>query len=433
MKKKLAFICSECGYTSPKWFGKCPNCGALDSAMEILEQRGKEKGGSMPPVFYINSNNQFVKNNQRIPTGSLEFDQFLGGGFVKGQVVLLGGEPGIGKSTLALQLCDRLQKSGIKTLYASGEESYEQICLRSDRLHINSSIAVTPIQNVDDLLSITNEYDFVVVDSIQTFYTTEIPSPPGSVVQVKNVVNKLVSYAKEKKKIFMLIGHVTKSGEIAGPKTVEHMVDTVLYFEGERTSDNRILRVYKNRFGPAGELLIFEMHDSGLKLASNRCFIDDTTSFGNVVSCAVEGASPIVIQIQALVSRSKIPSPRRNSIGVDLSRVNSIIAVIGKYLKIPLDLHEIYVKILGGIRIYDPGIDLAIAGAILSSFLEKPFSSVALIGEVGLDARVRKPFSIKKRISALKKAKVSEIACPCEDIEDVVNVTHLKDLIRIMG
>lgn len=431
MKKVKVFVCENCGYESPKWFGRCPVCGEWNTAREVVKESGKGSLSPLPSLFYLSQDQ--IESQIRFSSNIDELDQILGGGFVKGQVVLLGGEPGIGKSTLALQISDKAAESNLKVLYASGEESIEQIFHRAKRIGVNSQIAFTTEQNIDAVSEAAKNFDVVIVDSIQTFYTSDIGSIPGGVSQIRAVTGKMVKVAKENQTVVILIGHITKSGDIAGPKIVEHIVDTVLYFEGERTTDYRILRVFKNRFGPSGEIAMFEMSSKGLNVVKNPVFIEDDIPFGNAIACVLEGSKPMIVQVQALVSRSKLPSPRRTAVGIDMTRINAIVAVMSKLLKLPLDMHEIYVKILGGMKITDPGLDLAISSAILSSLLEKELSKVVFIGEVGLDGKIRPPFAMNKRFETIFKSGFKEIAAPTDHEGLVVHkVKSLIDLISMM-
>ncbi|MCD6450425.1 MAG: DNA repair protein RadA [Thermotogaceae bacterium] len=429
------FVCENCGYESPKWFGRCPVCGQWNTAKEVIKGIGKGSKSPLPSLIYLSKNQ--IENQIRISSNIDELDRILGGGFVKGQAILLGGEPGIGKSTLALQISDKATEKGLKVLYASGEESIDQIFYRAKRIDVSSEIVITTEQNIDTISEVAKDFDLLIIDSIQTFYTPDLGSIPGSISQIRAVTGKMVKAAKENQTVILLIGHITKSGDIAGPKIVEHMVDTVLYFEGERTTDYRIIRVFKNRFGPSGEIAIFEMTSKGLNAVKNPVFIEDDIPFGNAIACVLEGSKPIIVQVQALVSRSKIPSPRRTAVGIDITRVNAVVAVMSKLLKLPLDMHEIYVKILGGMRITDPGLDLAISSAILSSLLEKELSKIVFIGEVGLDGKIRLPFATNKRIETVVQSGFKEVAAPATPIEHRNLIVHetrrLSDLISIMG
>ncbi len=427
MKEKYVYICENCGYESPKWFGRCPVCGKWDSAKKVAIN----VGGDIPHVDLIKLSSSDVKM-KRLKTGYKVLDEILGGGFVEGQVVLLGGEPGVGKSTLALQISESMS-DGSEVIYASGEESIEQLSMRAKRVGvIGEGIFVSTEQNVSALFKTVEEKSpvLVILDSIQTFYSDELETTPGGISQLRAVVSKAVEFAKRSGSVVLLIGHVTKSGDIAGPKVVEHMVDTVIYFEGEKITDYRIIRVFKNRFGPSGGIAVFEMTGKGLKAVENPVFVDNSVLPGNALACVIEGNRAMVVQIQALVSKSKMPSPRRNSVGLDANRLNSIVAVMSKKLKIPLDLHEIYVGVLGGIRITDPGVDLAVAMAIFSSFLEKSLKSKVAMGELGLDGRVRIPYGLKKRLDALSKVGFKDLILPV-DVKGF-NAVKMESITEIM-
>ncbi len=429
MKEKYVYICENCGYESPKWFGRCPVCGKWDSAKKVAIN----VGGDIPHVDLIKLSSSDVKM-KRLKTGYKVLDEILGGGFVEGQVVLLGGEPGVGKSTLALQISESMS-DGSEVIYASGEESIEQLSMRAKRVGvIGEGIFVSTEQNVSALFKTVEEKSpvLVILDSIQTFYSDELETTPGGISQLRAVVSKAVEFAKRSGSVVLLIGHVTKSGDIAGPKVVEHMVDTVIYFEGEKITDYRIIRVFKNRFGPSGGIAVFEMTGKGLKAVENPVFVDNSVLPGNALACVIEGNRAMVVQIQALVSKSKMPSPRRNSVGLDANRLNSIVAVMSKKLKIPLDLHEIYVGVLGGMRITDPGVDLAVSMAIFSSFLEKSLESKVAMGELGLDGRVRIPYGLKKRLDALSKVGFKDLILPV-DVKgfNVVKVESITEVMKV--
>ena len=426
MKEKVVYVCSECGYESPKWFGRCPVCGAWNSAVEMRERRGREDS----PSVLIKLSSAKGREVERIKTGIGVLDGAIGGGFVKGQVVLLGGEPGVGKSTLALQIADSMSRYGLKVIYASGEESIDQIAIRAERIGIDGNFDVTGEQEIEEVLKLSKGADVLILDSIQTFYSSEVGTVPGGVVQIRSVASKVVEFSKSTGAVSILIGHVTKSGDIAGPKIVEHIVDSVLSFEGDRTTDYRILRVHKNRFGPSGEVAIFEMKDTGLSEVENPVLVDEELPFGNAVSCVMEGTHPMLVQVQALVSKSKLPSPRRNSIGVDQARISALIATMSKILKLPLEYHEVYVKILGGLRITDPAVDLAVVAAIFSSFLEKELGRRVFIGEVGLDGKVRVPYGIGRRIELAERSGFDGIVGPFEEASVVVR--HLSDLSEVI-
>ncbi|WP_073072988.1 DNA repair protein RadA [Thermosipho atlanticus] len=434
-RKKVVYVCENCGYESPRWFGKCPACNEWDSAKEISVET-KEKLNVKKPSFFLLEEASKIKNVERLSTNYEELDTLLGGGIVSGQVILLGGEPGVGKSTLALQLSDRLSSYG-DILYISGEESIAQIGLRSKRLNISSrNIYVTSDNEVETLISTIRKQNpiFIVFDSIQTIYSNSVEGVPGGVLQVRTVVEKIRKFAKESGIPALLIAHVNKEGNIAGPKLVEHIVDTVVYFEGEKTTDLRILRVMKNRFGPSGEIAVFQMLSTGLKELKEMIFVEESNMPGNVIASLFEGTKPILVQVQSLVSRDKIATARRISHGIDVRKVIILAAVISKHLNLPIDLHDIYVNVSGGLKITDPACDLAIASSILSSLFNRYLGKTVLIGEVGLDGSIRKVQNLKKRIENAKKAGYKRIIIPYDKVsgDGIIKIKTLKELYRFV-
>ncbi|MDK2840153.1 MAG: hypothetical protein PWQ83_1738, partial [Thermosipho sp. (in: thermotogales)] len=391
-KKKTVYVCDNCGYESLKWFGKCPSCGAWDSAKEIKVSEDEKKNAGLSSSIFLLDDSLKIDENKRLKSNDPEIDKLFGGGIVSGQVILLGGEPGVGKSTLSLQLCKMLSKHG-KVLYVSGEESIEQIGLRSKRLNISdSNLYVTTENEIESIFVAINQLNpsFIVFDSIQTIFSNSVDGVPGGILQIKTVVEKIRKLSKEKGIPSLLVAHVNKEGNIAGPKLVEHVVDTVIYFEGEKNTDFRILRVLKNRFGPSGELAIFQMLEEGLIPLKDRVFIEESNMPGNVISCVFEGTRPILVQIQSLVSRDKIATARRIAHGIDVRKLIILGAVIAKHLNLPIDSHDLYLNVSGGLKITDPASDLAIASSILSSLYNTFLGKVVIIGEVGLDGSVRR-------------------------------------------
>lgn len=436
-KKKTVYVCDNCGYESLKWFGKCPSCGAWDSAKEIKVSEDEKKNASLSSRIFLLDDSLKIDENKRLKSNDPEIDKLFGGGIVSGQVILLGGEPGVGKSTLSLQLCKMLSKHG-KVLYVSGEESIEQIGLRSKRLNISdSNLYVTTENEIESIFVAINQINpsFIVFDSIQTIFSNSVDGVPGGILQIKTVVEKIRKLSKEKGIPSLLVAHVNKEGNIAGPKLVEHVVDTVIYFEGEKNTDFRILRVLKNRFGPSGELAIFQMLEEGLIPLKDRVFIEESNMPGNVISCVFEGTRPILVQIQSLVSRDKIATARRIAHGIDVRKLIILGAVIAKHLNLPIDSHDLYLNVSGGLKITDPASDLAIASSILSSLYNTFLGKVVIIGEVGLDGSVRRVRNIKKRIENAKKSGYDRFIIPnVEDIngENIVKVSSLKQLNRII-
>lgn len=400
-KIKNVYVCQSCGYENPKWLGKCPGCGAWNSMVE--EQ--KSTAPDFQRAITISSGNKpksilNIKSGEyeRFDTGISELNRVLGGGLVRGSLTLISGDPGIGKSTLLLQSASNIAKGYGKVLYVSGEESEEQIKMRGDRLEVDASelyiLSETNIdvieQHIDDIQPI-----FVIIDSIQTLFKPSITSAPGSVSQVRECASDLMRLGKTKNIPFFIVAHVTKQGELAGPRVLEHMVDTVLSFEGERTEDFRILRTVKNRFGTTSEIGVFEMANVGLKEISDpsRVFLEESsfTKEGAVVIGVMEGTRPILVEIQALVSETKAVMPRRTAVGIESSRLNLILAVLEKKLRIPFYNCDVYVNVVGGLNIDGTFGDLGLALALVSSIKGKELNleKALIIGEVGLTAEVR--------------------------------------------
>ncbi len=438
MKERTDFVCSNCGYKSPKWFGKCPQCGLWDTAIQEAAG-GKEKRRSTVIVAL----DEIVKNKrtERFATGFSELDLALGGGLVPGQIVLLGGEPGVGKSTLALQICGFFASCNRKVLYVAAEESPEQIASRADRLAVKNldKLMVTADNDPDNFVQVVDSgYSLLVVDSLQTMHSTEVGAYAGSVIQVRYATEKVIERCKTFSIPAILIAHVTKSGEISGPKLIEHLVDTVVYFEGEQLTEFRILRTVKNRFGPSGEIAVFEMKENGLNQIENFGFFDKTEQLpGNSLSCVIEGSRAFVIQVQALVSKTRSTMPKRISSGYDLTRLYLTIAVVSKQLNLPLELHDIYVNVLGGLHVTDTAVDAAVAGALISSYFDKSIGQIALMGELSLDGRIKSVSRFQTRIDALKKVGVKKILGPLTPVtnhrENFIRVDTVKDLANMIG
>ncbi len=416
-KNTTIFVCSECGGEYLNWQGKCQFCGEWNTLKEIKNQISKIKNGGekIKPVEVVSLDRVIIKDFQRISTKIKEFDRVLGGfvsksgqgGIVPGSVILLGGDPGIGKSTLLLQLSGNVASEKEKVLYISGEESAQQLKLRFDRLGIkNNNISVLAASDINNIIEIIiqNKPKLVIVDSIQTMYNNEFPSTPGSVVQVRECSLRLQQLAKQMHIPIIMVGHITKSGEVAGPKILEHMVDVVLYLEGERYHNNRILRGVKNRFGATDEIGIFEMVEGGLKEIINpsKIFLEERllNSSGSVVTAAMEGTRPFLIEIQALTSKTSFGYPRRASSGYDLNRLQLIIAILQKRAGINLFDQDIYINVVGGFKIKEPAADLAVALAIVSACKNKNIASnLVVFGELGLSGEIRTVSQATKRIN----------------------------------
>lgn len=415
------FVCNQCGYSTPQWFGKCPSCGEWNSLVEFKDSARSQKSrlrsssgvASKSQPIKLSEVKMTVKN--RIPTGIEEFDRVVGGGLVLGSVVLLAGEPGIGKSTLLLQLVDRVgaevqRDKGTKILYISGEESVEQIKLRADRLGVkNSNLCLLSETNVEQIIEYIeqNDYSLIIVDSVQTLWSEEQEGIAGSVGQVKETTAKLINLVKNKNVPLILVGQVTKEGAIAGPMTLAHMVDTVLFLEGERFQSLRLLRGIKNRFGPTDEVGVFEMTDKGMLGVENpsKLFLGETKPVaGSVTFCAMEGTRPILVEIQALVTKSFLAVPRRVANGIDYNRLVMLTAVLQKSLSLPLWDQDIYLNIAGGFKVSEPAADLAVCLAIISSFKNKPLpEKTCAFGEVGLLGEIRRVAHEEKREKESKR------------------------------
>ncbi|QTA38124.1 DNA repair protein RadA [Thermosipho ferrireducens] len=436
-KTKIIYVCDNCGYESPKWFGKCPVCNEWNTAKE-LKLSNINKAGEESSRFFLLEEISEVEMFERLITRYSEINNLFGGGVVPGQVILLGGEPGVGKSTLALQLCYELSRYG-KVAYITGEESAMQIALRAKRLKIeNSGIYLSTENNIESVLTNLRkqELTFVVFDSIQTLYSNKVDSASGGVLQVRTVVDEVRKFSKDTGIASLLIAHVTKGGNIAGPKLVEHIVDTVIYFEGEKSTDLRVLRVLKNRFGPSGEIAIFSMSESGLKELKERIFIEESPMPGNTITSLYEGSRPFLVQIQSLVSRDKIATARRISHGIDVRKIIIMSAVISKHLNLPVESHDVYANVSGGLKITDSACDLAIAASILSSFLNKYIGKFVIIGEVGLDGSIRNVHNIKKRIENAIRSGYDKFIIPKKanvpGSESVIKLGNLKELLNYM-
>lgn len=418
MAASTVFFCKECGYESSKWLGKCPGCNSWNSFVEEKINKKSSNSNGKKGVSSTFSNNSEVKKlndivvsqSIRIDTGFDELNRVFGTGIVEGSLTLIGGEPGIGKSTLIMQICNNLSKHG-KILYVSGEESESQIKLRADRLKVNSDnilfLSETSISEIENKIE-NVEPKFCIIDSIQTMYDEEISSVPGSISQVKEVTARLLYLAKRQNITIIVIGHVTKDGVIAGPRILEHMVDTVLYIEGERFLALRVIRGVKNRFGSTNEIGIFDMQDVGMVEVKNvsELFLSDTNNKlpGTATVATVEGTSTILLEVQALTSHSYYNMPRRVGNGIELNRLNMIIAVLEKRCKINLGTQDVYINVIGGIKVDEPAVDLAVAMAIISSNKNIAIDSkTVFIGEIGLTGEIRSISNIQKRVKEIEK------------------------------
>ena len=444
--KKTVFFCQNCGHEESKWLGQCPACKEWNTFVEekvtvsrgstsAASEAGKERVSKVVTLSSVS-----VEEDERIRTGIAELDRVLGGGIVQGSLVLVGGDPGIGKSTLLLQVCQRLSDAGKNVLYISGEESLKQIKLRADRMGRFSDSLYLLCETNLDLIRQTIERqkpDVVVIDSIQTMYNEEVGSAPGSVSQVRESTNVLMQLAKGMNISIFIVGHVTKEGTVAGPRVLEHMVDTVLYFEGDRHASYRILRGVKNRFGSTNEIGVFEMRKEGLVEVENPSEFmlsgRPEHASGSVVACAMEGTRPILMEIQALVCRSNFGMPRRTAAGLDYNRVNLLMAVLEKRSGLPLSNYDAYVNIVGGIRMNEPATDLGIVMAIASSYKNRPVPEDAIVfGEVGLSGEVRAVTMPEQRVAEARKLGFKTCIIPEVSLKALQGVSG-KPGINIMG
>ena len=439
-KPSTVFVCSNCGNESSKWFGRCPACNEWNTCYEEkINLKSSGKSASKKTATTVKLDDVKKQDIVRTKTGFDELDRVLGGGLVKGSLTLLGGEPGIGKSTLILQICDKIKGEG-QVLYVSGEESAQQIKIRADRLGIKNNDIVflgeTDIDVIEDAILKTNP-KLVIIDSIQTMYSDEITSGPGSVSQVREITARIMKMCKQEEITTIIIGHVTKDGNIAGPRVLEHMVDTVLYLEGERYFAYRILRGVKNRFGSTNEIGMFEMNDIGM------CEIDNPSSVllseknenvaGSIVVASIEGTRPILVELQALTATSVFGMPRRTANGIDYNRLTLLIAVLEKRTGLPLGNQDVYLNIVGGIKINEPALDLGIILAVSSSFKNIPIpNDVIAIGEVGLTGEIRSVNMIEKRIKEAEKLGFKKCIIP-ESNKKLLKDTYKLDIIGVQN
>ena len=446
-KQSTVFVCSNCGNESSKWFGKCPACNEWNTCYEekLTTKSGSNKSSAKKKAEPIKLNEVKKQDIVRKSTGFAELDRVLGGGLVKGALTLVGGEPGIGKSTLILQICDKIQGEG-KVLYISGEESVDQIKIRADRLGINNDDIVflgeTDIDIIQDTILQINP-KLVIIDSIQTMYSDEITSGPGSVSQVREITSRIMKMCKQEAITTIIIGHVTKDGNIAGPRVLEHMVDTVLYLEGERYFSYRILRGVKNRFGSTNEIGMFEMKDIGMCEINNPSSVllseRNENAAGSIVVASMEGTRPILVELQALTSTSVFGMARRTANGIDYNRLTLLIAVLEKRASLPLGGQDVYLNIVGGIKINEPALDLGIILAASSSFKNIAIpNDVIAIGEVGLTGEVRSVNMIEKRIKEAEKLGFKKCIIPESNKKllkdeyklDIIGVKNILEAIR---
>ncbi|MFH1122483.1 MAG: DNA repair protein RadA [Pseudomonadota bacterium] len=431
---KLTFVCQSCGYQTPKWMGRCPDCGQWNAFVEEVTESGIKKGTAFSMGQPQSIDAISLDPELRLKTRIAEFDRTLGGGLVPGSMVLIGGDPGIGKSTLILQVVGQLAREGLKALYLSGEESPQQIKMRAERLSICSEnlylLTGTCLEELFERIEALQPR-LLVVDSIQTVYTDTLPSAPGSVGQVREVSARLLNWAKKTGVPTFLIGHVTKDGAIAGPKVLEHLVDTVLYFEGDRSHAFRILRAVKNRYGSTNEIGVFEMKDAGLEEVGNpsRIFLQERPeqASGSVVIPCMEGTRSLLVEIQALVGPSPFGMPRRTAIGVDHNRISLLVAVLAKRMGMEMGDQDIFVNVAGGLRVDEPAADLGIVSAMISSFLDKPVDKgMVVFGEVGLAGEIRGVSLPEVRIKEAKKLGFSRCLLSRSNLEGCTSIEGIE-------
>ena len=439
--KNTVFFCQNCGYESAKWMGQCPGCREWNTFVEEQVVTGQGKSSRMKTVTGFSEKNKpaklsevSIEKEDRISTGIGELDRVLGGGIVAGSLTLVGGDPGIGKSTLLLQVCRNLAGDGREVLYVSGAESFKQIKLRANRSGTFSAhlklLCETDLESIEETIR-RSKPEVVIIDSIQTMFHGEISAAPGSISQVREATGLFLQLAKGLGVSIFIVGHVTKEGTVAGPRVLEHMVDTVLYFEGDRHASYRLLRGVKNRFGSTNEIGVFEMEAEGLREVLNPSEFmlngRPENASGSVVACSMEGTRPILVEIQALVCHSNFGIPRRQTTGTDFNRVNLLMAVLEKRLGLQMGNCDAYVNIAGGIKIQEPAIDLGIAMAIVSSFKNRAVSSdMIVMGEVGLSGEVRAVSMIPVRVQEAKKLGFATCVIPSVCMDSVKEISGIK-------
>lgn len=432
--KKSVFFCQNCGHEEKKWLGQCPMCKEWNTFVEERISEGVSFSKTVSRADVVTLSSVKTDSEERTKTGIEELDRVLGGGIVQGSLILVGGDPGIGKSTLLLQVCQKLSQKKHQVLYISGEESLKQIKLRAMRMgEFTDELSLLCETNLNTVRGVIERRkpEIVIIDSIQTMYSEDVTSAPGSVSQVRESTNVLMQLAKGLNISIFIVGHVTKEGTVAGPRVLEHMVDTVLYFEGDRHASYRILRGVKNRFGSTNEIGVFEMRQSGLQEVKNPSEFmlngKPEGASGSVVACSMEGTRPILLEIQALVCQSGFGMPRRTAAGTDYNRVNLLMAVLEKRMGLPLFNYDAYVNIAGGIKMNEPAIDLGIILAIVSSYKNKPIGDkVIAFGEVGLSGEVRAVSMPEQRVSEAKKLGFQTCIVPAVSVEAVKSIEEIE-------
>ncbi|HOE17677.1 MAG TPA: DNA repair protein RadA [Syntrophorhabdaceae bacterium] len=430
--KKVVFVCDACGYETFKWMGKCPKCQGWDTIREYKVDKATESQEKKTPVIVTDDD----ITEERIILGIEEMDRVLGGGLTTGSSILLGGDPGIGKTTLCFEIAARMVELGLNVLYVSGEESLKQLASRRKRLDLKGNFPILATNQLDDILEAASEkaYDLVIIDSIQSVYDSRLPMLPGNVSQIKDVSSKLTIAMKSTDTTLIFIGHVTKEGAIAGPKILEHMVDTVLYFEGDKMLPYRMLRAIKNRYGPVDEVGIFQMKKGGLISVENpsQFFISERGDIGSgsALFPYITGSRPIILEVQAVTPKTNFSIPKRLSLGYDINRLFILIAVIEKALGKPFYDRDVYVNITGGMKVNEPAVDLSVAASIISSFKDIVIGQdTALFGEVGLTGEIRKIVYMDMRFRECERLGIKKIFCP-KGVEKVpgLEVIPLKNI-----
>lgn len=443
--KSSVFFCQECGHESAKWLGQCPACKQWNTFVEEKVNPDKKnqtakRGMNTEKNIPLSLTHIVMGEDERCTTKMVELDRVLGGGIVQGSLTLVGGDPGIGKSTLLLQMCRNIADSNDKILYISGEESLKQIKIRAERIGTFSDslllLCETNLEIIEEVIQTVNP-KVVIIDSIQTMYSEQVSSAPGSVTQVRETTGILLQIAKGRGVSIFIVGHVTKEGTVAGPRVLEHMVDTVLYFEGDRHASYRILRAVKNRFGSTNEIGVFEMRKEGLMEVLNPSEYmlsgKPEGASGSVVVCSMEGSRPILLEIQALVSPTNFGFPKRQATGTDFNRVNLLMAVLEKRLQLQIANCDAYVNIAGGLKVMEPALDLGIVLALISSFKNKPISDkVIAFGEVGLSGEVRAVSQVEQRVLEAKKLGFTTCILPYASMESLKKIKEIAD-IQLIG
>jgi DNA repair protein RadA/Sms len=414
VSRKAAFVCEACGYETPKWMGRCPRCEGWDTIQQVIPEAEESHKARIPVIIPEDD-----ASEERIELGMEEMDRVLGGGLTPGSSILLGGDPGIGKTTLCFEIAARMLALGYRGLYVSGEESIRQLSSRRKRLMLQHVFPILATNRLEDVLAAVEatRYDLIVIDSIQSLYDSRLPTLPGSVSQIKDVASRLIMELKRSDTAHILIGHVTKEGAIAGPKVLEHLVDTVLYFEGDKVLPYRMLRAMKNRFGPVDEVGIFQMKKEGLISVSNpsEFFVSERGDIGSgsALFPYITGSRPIILEVQAITPKTGFSIPKRLSLGYDMNRLFILIAVIEKVLGRSLFDRDVYVNVTGGMKVVEPAIDVSVAASILSSYKDvKLGKETALFGEVGLTGEIRKTVNMEARLKECLRLGIKRIFCP---------------------